>query len=91
MKNSKNDKIQLITHKTLIIGVDIAKRVQWAQFTDYRGLEVSKHLKFNNDLTGFKSIIQNRDYNKKLSYTEFCICTRSRRFFSRISYTYSQE
>ena len=59
MKNSKNDKIQLITHKTLIVGIDIAKRVQWAQFTDYRGLEVSKHLKFNNDLTGFKSIIQN--------------------------------
>ena len=58
MKNSKNDKIQLITHKTLIIGVDIAKRVQWAQFTDYRGLEVSKHLKFNNDLTSFKKIIQ---------------------------------
>lgn len=58
MKNSKNDKIQLITYKTLIVGIDIAKRVQWAQFTDYRGLEVSKHLKFNNDLTGFKSIIQ---------------------------------
>ena len=58
MKNSKNDKIQLITHKTLIIGVDIAKRVQWAQFTDYIGLEVSKYLKFNNDLTSFKKIIQ---------------------------------
>ena len=58
MKNSKNDKIQLITNKTLIVGVDIAKRVQWAQFTDYRGIELSKHLKFNNDLTGFKSIIQ---------------------------------
>lgn len=58
MKNSKNDKIQLITYKTLIVGIDIAKRVQWAQFTDYRGLEVSKHLKFNNDLTGFKSIVQ---------------------------------
>ena len=54
MKNSKNDKIQLITPKTLIVGVDIAKRVQWAQFTDYIGLEVSKYLKFNNDLTSFK-------------------------------------
>lgn len=65
MKNSKNDKIQLITPKTLIVGVDIAKRVQWAQFTDYRGLEVSKHLKFNNDLTGFKSIIQKIEEIKK--------------------------
>lgn len=25
MKNSKNDKIQLITNKTLIVGVDIAR------------------------------------------------------------------
>ena len=58
MKNSKNEKIQLITPKTLIVGVDIAKRVQWAQFTDYIGLEVSKYLKFNNDLTSFKKIIQ---------------------------------
>ena len=58
MKNSKNDKIQLITHKTLIVGIDIAKKVQWAQFTDYIGLEVSKYLKFNNDLTSFKKIIQ---------------------------------
>ena len=58
MKNSKNDKIQLITPKNLIVGVDIAKRVQWAQFTDYIGLEVSKYLKFNNDLTSFKKIIQ---------------------------------
>ena len=58
MKNSKNDKIQLITPKTLIVGVDIAKKVQWAQFTDYIGLEVSKYLKFNNDLTSFKKIIQ---------------------------------
>ena len=58
MKNSKNDKIQLITPKTLIVGVDIAKRVQQAQFTDYIGLEVSKYLKFNNDLTSFKKIIQ---------------------------------
>ena len=65
MKNSKNDKIQLITNKTLIVGVDIAKRVQWAQFTDYRGLEVSKHLKFNNDLTSFKSIIQKIEEIKK--------------------------
>ena len=54
MKNSKNEKIQLITPKTLIVGVDIAKRVQWAQFTDYIGLEVSKYLKFNNDLTSLK-------------------------------------
>lgn len=53
-----NSKIECITSKTLIVGVDIAKRVQWAKFTDFRGLEVSKHLKFENNLAGFKSIIQ---------------------------------
>ena len=54
-----NSKIECITSKTLIVGIDIAKKVQWAKFTDFRGLEVSKHLEFKNNLSGFKSIIQN--------------------------------
>lgn len=57
-KNNQNNKIEVITPKTLIVGIDIAKKVQWAQFTDYRGIDISKHLKFNNDLSGFKSILQ---------------------------------
>jgi len=41
----------------LIIGIDIAKKLQWARFTDYRGLELSKALKFSNDKKGFESIL----------------------------------
>lgn len=58
MENSQTIKIKAITANTLIVGVDIAKNIQWAQFTDYRGIEISKHLKFNNDMSGFKSIIE---------------------------------
>lgn len=57
-KNNQNNKIEVITPKSLIVGIDIAKKVQWAQFTDYRGIGISKHLKFNNNLAGFKSILQ---------------------------------
>ena len=65
MKNSQNKKIEVITSKTLIVGVDIGKKVQWSQFTDFRGLELSKPLQFNNDFTGFKSIIQKIEEVKK--------------------------
>lgn len=55
MNNSQ--KLEAITTSTLIVGVDIAKNVQWARFTDYRGLEIGKALKFNNDKEGFDSIL----------------------------------
>ena len=55
MNNSK--KLEAITASTLIVGVDIAKNVQWARFTDYRGLEIGKALKFNNNKEGFDSIL----------------------------------
>lgn len=50
-------KLEQITPSTLIIGVDIAKKLQWARFTDYRGLELGKALKFRNDKNGFEIIL----------------------------------
>jgi len=50
-------KLEAITLNTLIIGVDIAKNLQWARFTDYRGLELGKALKFQNDKYGFERIL----------------------------------
>jgi len=50
-------KLEAITLSTLIVGVDIAKRLQWARFTDYRGLELGKALKFHNDKYGFERIL----------------------------------
>ena len=53
----KNPKLEAITPSTLIVGVDIAKAVQWARFVDYRGLEIGKALRFQNDKTGFENIL----------------------------------
>ncbi|WP_338980209.1 hypothetical protein [Fusobacterium nucleatum] len=46
MLNSQINKIQAITPDTLIVRVDIAKNIQWAQFINFRGIEVSKHICF---------------------------------------------
>ena len=53
----KNSKLETITASTLIVGVDIAKAVQWARFVDYRGLEIGKALRFKNNKTGFENIL----------------------------------
>jgi len=55
MNHSK--KLEVITPNTLIIGVDISKKLQWARFTDYRGIELGKDLKFENDKPGFERIL----------------------------------
>lgn len=50
-------KLEAITPKTLIIGVDIAKELQWARFTDYRGMEIGRVIKFSNNRAGFENIL----------------------------------
>jgi transposase len=57
MKNKQNDRIEEITETTLVVGVDIAKKVHWARFTDYRGMEVGKGVSFKSDREGFESIV----------------------------------
>jgi transposase len=57
MKKRNNQKIEAITPRTLIVGVDIAKETQWARFVDYRGIELGKALKFQNDKSGFENIL----------------------------------
>jgi transposase len=59
MKSSNTKKLEAITVSTLIVGVDIAKELQWARFVDYRGLEQGKAFKFQNDKNGFESILTN--------------------------------
>lgn len=70
-KNHSNEKIEAITFKTLIVGVDIAKHNQWARFVDCRGIEHNKALKFENNRNGFNTILtriyeicKNEDFNK---------------------------
>lgn len=56
-ENRSNKKLEAITAKTIIVGVDIAKKVQWARFVDYRGVEIGKAVKFSNDRIGFETIV----------------------------------
>ena len=66
MKKNGSHKLEAITPSTLIAGVDIAKTVQWARFTDYRGLELGKAIKFSNNKTGFESILASIETTCKL-------------------------
>lgn len=68
-----NQKMELITEKTLVVGVDIAKHVQWARSVDYRGIEIGKAFRFTNDKQGFEAIVsiirercKNKGYEKAI-------------------------
>lgn len=52
-----NQRLEEITVTTLIVGVDIAKSLHWVRFVDYRGMEVSKALSFDNDRLGLEKIV----------------------------------
>lgn len=56
MKNRTNQRLEEIKPGTLIVGVDVAKSVQWARFVDYRGIEIGKAVSFQNNRQGFESI-----------------------------------
>lgn len=71
LKERLNKKLEAITFKTLIVGVDIAKHNQWARFVDCRGIEHNKALKFENNRNGFNAILtriyeicKQEDFNK---------------------------
>ena len=55
MNYTQNEKIMSITEKTLVIGIDIAKQVQYARAFNYRGVEVGKVNPFENTAEGFRS------------------------------------
>lgn len=57
LKERLNEKIKAISFSTLVVGVDIAKRDQWARFVDCRGVEHGKALKFENNKNGFYAIL----------------------------------
>jgi len=57
MKKHSFSKLGAITPHTLIAGVDIAKKIHWARFTDYRGIPLGKALKVLNNKEGFENIL----------------------------------
>ncbi|MFZ2539342.1 MAG: IS110 family transposase [Oscillospiraceae bacterium] len=56
-QNHSNQKLEAVTFKTLVVGVDIAKHIQWARFVDCRGIEHNKAIKFENNRNGFNAIL----------------------------------
>jgi len=54
MNYTQNEKIMSINEGTLVIGIDIAKDVQYARAFDYRGIELSKVVSFENTADGFE-------------------------------------
>jgi len=58
MENSTSKRIRAITATTLIVGIDAAKDVHWARITDYRGIDLCKPVKVNNNINGFESLLQ---------------------------------
>lgn len=53
MNYTQNEKIMSINERTLVIGIDIAKDVQYARAFDYRGIELGKVKSFENTSEGF--------------------------------------
>ena len=66
MNKANSVKLVAINPSTLIVGVDIAKELQWARFTDYRGLELGKAVKFANNKDGFANILASIETTCKL-------------------------
>ncbi len=66
-KSQLNRKIEAITARTLVVGIDIAKERQWARFVDCRGMEYGKGMAFTNDRTGFEAnLAKIREISKEL-------------------------
>lgn len=54
--NTQNKKIEAITEKTLVVGIDVGSEMHYARAFDHRGIEYSKKpFKFSNDEAGFAS------------------------------------
>jgi transposase len=57
MKYKQNFKIMQITDKTMVVGVDIAKKKHFARAFDWRGIELDKVISFKPDWNGFKKFL----------------------------------
>jgi len=51
------EKILRVTSQTIIVGVDIAKKEHWARITDYRGVDLVKPVKVQNNEESFERLM----------------------------------
>lgn len=59
MNYTQNAKIEQVTEKTLVLGIDIGSVEHYARAFDYRGRELTKRIfKFHSDLKGFQKFYE---------------------------------
>ncbi|GHU60819.1 IS110 family transposase [Clostridia bacterium] len=56
MSLTQDAKIRQMTETTMVVGIDIASERHWARAFDWRGIELGKAFKFENDREGFRSL-----------------------------------
>lgn len=55
MNYNKTEKLNQITEKILIVGIDVSKNFHVARAQDFRGVEYGKSITFNNNFIGFSN------------------------------------
>jgi transposase len=65
MKKTGMAKLEAIGPKTMVGGIDIAKRVHWARFVDWRGIPIGKAIRFENNKAGFEHIVAESERLRK--------------------------
>ncbi len=56
MNNTREKRLRQMGSKTLIVGVDIAKKFHVARAFDFREIELGKSIEFSNDYIGFNLV-----------------------------------
>lgn len=56
LKQKQIQRITQITDSTLVVGADIAKKIQVARAVDFRGIELGKDCTFHNDASGLTKL-----------------------------------
>lgn len=46
-----------VSEKTIIVGIDIAKKQHWARITDYRGVDMCKAMRVENSYGGVEKLM----------------------------------
>lgn len=51
------EKLLRVSEKTIIVGIDVAKKEHWARITDYRGVDMCKAVRVENSYDGFERLM----------------------------------
>jgi len=51
------ERLLRVSDKTIIVGVDVAKKEHWARVTDHRGVDICKPIKVRNDEESFERLL----------------------------------